>query len=132
MDAQKELLERWAGWQRSIEQRDVEAARGFLADDYALELMHPDRAVFPRDQWLETLREYVVTAYGVEEQIVDVSGDLAVVMHRARMQATVFGADRSGTFVITDVWLRRAGAWKVWRRHSTPLAPLPMPAKKRG
>ena len=60
------------------------------------------------------------------------SGDLAVVMHRARIQATVFGADRSGTFVITDVWQRRAGAWKVWRRHSTPLAALPMPAAKRG
>ena len=68
MDTQKELLERWAGWQRSIEQRDLEAARGFLADDYALELLHPDRAVCPRDRWLETLREYVVTAYGVRSR----------------------------------------------------------------
>lgn len=132
MDAQKDLLERWAGWQRSIEQRDVEAARGFLADDYALELVQPDRAVFRRDQWLETLREYVVSAYVVEEQIVDVNGDLAVILHRDRMQATVFGTDRSGTFVITDVWQRPAGAWKVWRRHSTPLAALAMPAPKGG
>ncbi len=132
MDAQKELLERWAAWQRSIEQRDVEAARGFLADDYALELVHPDRAIFPRDQWLETLREYVVSAYVVEEQVVDMNGDVAVVLHRARMQATVFGADRSGIFVITDVWQRRAGSWKVWRRHSTPLAALAMPVQERG
>lgn len=47
MDTQKELLERWAGWQRSIEQRDLEAARGFLADDYALELLHPTGRSFP-------------------------------------------------------------------------------------
>lgn len=132
MDAQKDLLDRWARWQRSIEQRDVEAARGFLADDYALELVHPDRAVFRRDQWLETLREYLVSAYVVVEQIVDMSGDLAVILHRDRMQATVFGADRSGTFVITDVWQRRAGTWKVWRRHSTPLAALAMPAPNGG
>lgn len=130
VDAQQELLERWQGWQRSIEQRDVETARGYLADDYALELVQPNRAVFPRDEWLETLREYVVLAYLVEEQIVDVDGDAGVVLHRARMQATVFGVDRSGTFVISDVWRRRDGVWRVWRRHSTPLAAGTMPVQE--
>lgn len=132
MDPQQELLERWQGWQRSIEQRDVGAASGYLDDDYALELVQPNRAVFRRDAWLEMLREYVVSEYAVDEQIVDVEGELAIVMHRARMQAMVFGADRSGTFVITDVWRRRAGVWKVWRRHSTPLAAGAMPAQQLG
>lgn len=132
MDTQHELLERWQGWQRSIEQRDVEAALGYLDDDYALELVQPNRAVFHRDAWLETLPEYVVSKYAVEEQIVDVEGDLAIILHRARMQASVFGADRSGTFVITDVWRRSDGVWRVWRRHSTPLAAGPMPVQQRG
>jgi hypothetical protein len=38
------------------------------------------------------------------------------------MHAIVLGEDRSGLFVISDVWRRRGGSWKVWRRHSTPLA----------
>ncbi|HEY3073397.1 MAG TPA: hypothetical protein VGJ46_11340 [Candidatus Limnocylindrales bacterium] len=44
------LLERrpWQDWQRCIEGRDVDAARGYLADDYALELFQPARACFAR------------------------------------------------------------------------------------
>ena len=46
--AERDLLERWRGWQRSIEERDIEAASGYLDDDYALELVVPQAAVVPR------------------------------------------------------------------------------------
>jgi len=121
VDDNQELLDRWAGWQQAIEVRDIEAAGGFLADDYALQLVQPVRSLIGRAQWLATLPDYVVSSYQVEDQIVDIDGDLAVVLHRVRMQATVAGVDRSGIFVITDVWRCVGGAWKVWRRHSTPL-----------
>lgn len=39
VDDNQELRDRWAGWQRAIEVRDIEAAGGFLADAYALELV---------------------------------------------------------------------------------------------
>lgn len=132
MAAERDLLERWRGWQRSIEERDIQAASGYLDDDYALELVAPQAVVVSRAQWLETLPGYVVSSYSVDERIVDIEGDLAVVLHRARMQATVFGGDRSGTFVITDVWRRREGVWRVWRRHSTPLQAGPMPERPDG
>lgn len=127
--AERDLLERWRGWQRSIEERDLEAASGYLEDDYALELVVPQAAVVPRAEWLKTLPEYLVSSYAIHERIVDVEGDLGVILHRATMVATVFGADRSGTFVITDVWRRREGVWRVWRRHSTPLRGGPMPER---
>ena len=131
-DAERELIERWQAWQKSIEERNVEDAAHYLDDDYALELVQPTRAVFHRAEWLETLRDYLVSEYAVEEQTVGIAGDLAIVMHRARMQAMVFGSDRSGTFVITDVWRRRDGVWKVWRRHSTPLTAGAMPPRQDG
>ena len=108
-------------FQRCIEERDPELADGVLDPDYALVLVHPARAVMPRSRWLEVLRDYVVHRYEVEEVVVDLSGDVAVVLHRDVMSATVLGEDRSGTFVVTDVWRRRDGRWRVWRRHSTPL-----------
>jgi hypothetical protein len=43
------------------------------------------------------------------------------------MQATVLGSERSGLFVISDVWHRQNDAWRVWRRHSTRLAAGAMP-----
>ena len=131
VDANQELLDLWAGWQRAIEDRDVVAAGDCLADDYALQLVQPVRAVIGRAQWLAALPDYVVSSYQVEDQVVDIDGDRAVVLHRARMQATVSGVDRSGIFVITDVWRREGGLWKVWRRHSTPLTSGAMPPPTR-
>jgi len=37
------------------------------------------------------------------------------------MQATVLGSDRSGLFVISDVWLLQNAEWRIGRRHSTPM-----------
>ena len=131
VDSEDELMEQWGRWQKAIEDRDVEAARSCLADDYALQLVQPVRAAIGRAQWLAARPDYVVSSYQVEDQVVDIDGDLAVVLHRARMQATVSGVDRSGIFVITDVWRRDGGAWKVWRRHSTPLTSGAMPPPSR-
>jgi ketosteroid isomerase-like protein len=114
-------------FQRCIEERDAEGANAVLADDYALVLVHPTPAVMPRDRWLEVLPDYVVRAYELEERRIDVGEDCACVLQRVAMQASVLGEDRSGTFVITDVWRRRSSGWQIWRRHSTPLAAGRMP-----
>ncbi|MEP7035656.1 MAG: nuclear transport factor 2 family protein [Dermatophilaceae bacterium] len=122
-----ELLERAAQFQECIERRNAVAAHEVLDRDYALVLVHPARVMVPRDQWLAMLPDYVVHSYRVEEQVADVDEDCATILLRVRMQATVMGQDRSGTFVLTDVWRRRADGWRIWRRHSTPLAAGVMP-----
>jgi ketosteroid isomerase-like protein len=127
MDDERQLLDRWAGWQRAIERRDVEAAKAFLADDFALELVQPRRVVVRRQEWLATLADYNISAYAVLDQIVDIAGDIAVILHREEMTAIVLGEDRSGAFVLTDVWRRQDGEWRIWRRHSTPLSAGAMP-----
>jgi ketosteroid isomerase-like protein len=119
--AEAEVVSRADAWQRAIETRDIDAAAGFLADDYALVIVQPARVIMPRAQWLALLPDYVVSDYEILERIVEVESDVALVLQRVRMQATVRGADRSGIFVLTDAWRRDGDAWKVWRRHSTPL-----------
>jgi hypothetical protein len=95
-------------------------AESVLDDDYQLQLMQPSSAVMPRSRWLEVLPDYVVSEYEIQEQRVDIDGDVAVVLSKVRMTADVLGQDRSGVFVISDVWRQRDGVWRVWRRHSTP------------
>jgi hypothetical protein len=80
----------------------------------------------PRARWLEVLEDYHVHAYSVADQRVDESDGLAAVLSKVHMRATVLGEDRSGTFVISDVWRLRDG-WRVWRRHSSPLTAGEMP-----
>jgi ketosteroid isomerase-like protein len=120
--AAEDLLRRAALWDRAIEERDEVAAAELLAPEFALELVQPVRNVMTREVWLEVLADYVVHEWDVEEQIVDVDGDYAAMLQRVRMQATVMGEDRSGIFVISDMWRRIDGEWRVWRRHSTPLS----------
>ncbi|MBW3556552.1 MAG: nuclear transport factor 2 family protein [Actinobacteria bacterium] len=122
-----ELARAMAEFQRCIEDRDLSAAERVLDDDYALVLVAPARAVMPRHRWLEVLEDYVIHEYVVEEQVVDQDGDGAAVAHRVRMKATVLGVDRSGIFVISDVWRRSPGGWRIWRRHSTPLSAGTLP-----
>ena len=81
----------------------------------------------PRARWLEVLPDYVVHDYRVEERFVDVADDLAAVLQRVWMHATVLGEDRSGTLVISDFWRRTADGWRIWKRHSTPFAAGRMP-----
>jgi ketosteroid isomerase-like protein len=116
-----------ARFQSCVESRDAVSVLDVLDEDYALVLVQPASAVMPRARWLDVLADYVVHEHVEEAEHVDVDGDLATVLHRVRMRATVLGEDRSGTFVLTDVWRRREGAWRLWRRHSTPLSAGDMP-----
>jgi ketosteroid isomerase-like protein len=125
--SEQEILELADRWQRAIEQRDRAAAEQVLHPDYALTLVHPSPAVMPRKRWLEVLEDYHVHSYAIQERTIDVAGDTAAVLQRVHQQATVLGEDRSGLFVISDVWLREDGRWRVWRRHSTPLEAPRMP-----
>lgn len=112
---------------RCVTERDAELADRVLDEDFALVLVHPQHAEMPRGRWLEVLPDYVVHSWEVEERIVEVDGDMAAVLRRVRMAATILGEERSGLFVISDIWRRRGDMWRIWRRHSTPLAAGSMP-----
>ena len=113
-----------ANFELVVLRRDAELAGGVLHADYALVLVQPEPAVMPRDRWLAVLPDYVVEAYDVQSQQLDILGTCAAHIQRFQMTATVLGEDRSGTFVVSDVWLRGDDGWRIWRRHSTPLAAL--------
>ena len=126
----EDLKERSDAFQRCIEHRDVTAAEDILDEDYALVLVHPAPAVIPKARWIAMLPDYVVHGYDVLDSVTDIDGDCATILHRARQSATVLGVDRSGMFVITDIWRVRGDRWRIWRRHSTPLDAGEMPASE--
>lgn len=121
------LLTQMAKFEQCVRERDGQLAEAVLDPDYALVLVQPSLVIVPRSRWLELLPDYVVHSYEVQEQALDVRGDCAALLQRVDMQATVLGEDRSGLFVISDVWRLRIDEWRVWRRHSTPLAAGQMP-----
>ncbi len=114
-------------FQRAIETRDAVAAADVLHRGYSLCLVIPSSVVIPRDVWLATLPDYVVHEWSVEELQVEDLGDVAAVLQRGFQRATVQGRSRDGVFVVSDVWLREGGVWRIWRRHSTPLTAGELP-----
>lgn len=123
----QELESRIEAFQRVIEARDVEAARAVLDEDYALVLVQPKPLVVTRSQWLGALPDYVVHEWTVQERFVDEDGDCAAVLQKGFQRAVVQGQSRDGAFIVSDIWRRRDGAWRVWRRHSSPLSAGEMP-----
>lgn len=113
-------------------ERDRPTAERVLDEEFALVLVHPEPVMMARARWLEVLADYVVLDWMIEEDHLDVDRDgVAAHLQRVWMQATVLGEDRSGPFVISDVWRLRADGWRVWRRHSSPLFAGPMPGRDR-
>ena len=88
-------------------------------------LVHPTRAVMPRNRWLEVLADYVVQDYELHERIIDVDDDIAAVVQRATMHATVLGEDRYAKAVDEPQHLAHARsskepvsvAYGKWRSH---------------
>lgn len=114
-------------FQRVVHERDAALAARVLHPGFALVLVHPTAAVISRERWLSMLPDYLVSEWSVEESRTDVDGSCAAVLQRVRMRALVLGEDRSGVFVISDVWRHQDAGWQIWRRHSSPLSAGPMP-----
>jgi hypothetical protein len=128
VSADDDLREAMARFDRVIRERDQALAAETLHQQFALVLVHPAPAIVPRSRWIEMLPDYLVHDWQAEEQVIDVDDDLGTVHQRVAMRATVLGEDRSGLFVLTDVWRRGPGGWRVWRRFSAPLTAGAMPA----
>ncbi|MEO7722374.1 MAG: nuclear transport factor 2 family protein [Pseudolysinimonas sp.] len=122
------LLAQMAAYEQCVLDRDRQLAESVLHPDYALVTTNPALMVTPRTSWLALLPDYIVHSWAVEEHLLDVRGGTAVAFQRIDMKATVLGTDRSGLFLISDVWLLEDD-WRVWRRHSTAITAAALPAQ---
>ena len=121
-----EALER--AWMEAIRRKDVGALEGIVGQEYTLTANgFPGKTRFSRAEWLATVPVYDIHAYDLRNVVVHAYGDAAVVLADLAMHATVGGSDRSGSFALTDVWIKRGGRWQVVARSSiytpTPSSP---------
>ncbi len=104
-------------WADAIMRRDRDAADRILGAEYSL--MAPGIGEMPRATWLDSLHDYVVHSYEFITVNIHVYGETAVQRSHYRQDATVFGNDRSGEMLVTDVWVKRDGRWQVVARHTS-------------
>jgi ketosteroid isomerase-like protein len=113
-------------WAQAVLHNDMEKLERIVGQEYTLAANNfpGGRARLSRQEWMATVSVYEVHSYEFRDSVIHSYGDAAVVLANLDLQGSVQGEDRSGSFALTDVWVKRDGRWQVVARSSifTPQA----------
>jgi ketosteroid isomerase-like protein len=111
---------------KAVAERDIDFLERHLGEEFTLVTGRPGHETRGRSEWLEvTASAYEIRSFRFDELEVLDYGEVAVVRSRYSQEASMGGAERSQSYLITDVWHRRAGADRLVSRHISPLPPEP-------
>jgi len=117
------IREHEKAWNGAILKADVAAAEPFLSSDYFLAVAVPGKPLLTvsRKQWLETLKVYFLEEMKLGEMLVRIYGDVATVAYKFSQKPKPNGPVSIGDALITDIWAKRDGIWKIEARYSSRL-----------
>lgn len=105
--------------------RDVESLDERVAEEFTLTTGRPGAEVRSRAEWLRVARdEYVLESFAIDEVVVRIYGEVAVVRMRYQQAGRMGKADRTGAYRLTDVFVCRDGDWRLVARHTTQVPDL--------
>lgn len=121
---EEELFGLEVEFMEAVKRRDVTYLDRVLGENFVLTTGRPGAEIRSRQEWLEVTRDdYRIETYEFEWLRVEAYGEAAVVRSRYRQKATMDGQGRSSAYLMTDVWIRREGAWRLVTRHVSSLSP---------
>jgi ketosteroid isomerase-like protein len=108
-----------------------------IAPEFVLMRAENGETLFtPRSEWFATLDRFTFHVFEVKTVGVVAAGDTAVATVTGRWKVGMKGREgtREEAFVLSDTFVRRAGAWQVVYRHSSPfpIAPAAKSAERGG
>ena len=115
---QHELCSLSKQWMLAAQEHDVARLEELLGQEFTVVGAVGE---LDREEWLENAsRAYEIDEFAFEEIEIELYGSTAVLSSRYRQTARLGDRDLSGSYLVTDVWVRRDGGWQVVRRHATP------------
>jgi ketosteroid isomerase-like protein len=106
----------------AVAERDLDFLEDHLGKEFKLITGRPGHETRDRAEWLEvTTTAYEIRSFRFDELEVLDYGDVAVVRSRYSQEATMGDAERSQSYLMTDVWHRRDGTFRLVSRHISPL-----------
>ena len=121
-------------WGQAFLKGDRAFLEQLLAPEFKLMRAEGNQTLFtPRAQWLANYDRYIFHDFVVRTVDVVNAGDTAVATVTGRWKIGMRGREgaREENFILSDTFVKRAGAWKALYRHSTP-SPMPSPRLERG
>jgi ketosteroid isomerase-like protein len=108
---------------QAVQSRDMEFLEAHLGEEFTLTTGRPGAEVRSRSEWLAVTRdEYIVDSFEFDDLTVQDYGDVALVRSRYSQMGSMGEQNRTGSYLMSDVWVRRDGRWQLVARHITPLA----------
>ena len=123
--AQEEIIELEKSFAELVKSRDTIQIKKLQSETYFLAVGIQGKPLqpVPRNRWLKNLKNYVVESYSIDDIKVNIYGNTGVAMLMFTQKATVRGQDRSGQFILTDIWNKGNHGWLIAERHSTRPGP---------
>jgi len=107
-------------WMEAWRQQDATTLEKILADDFVFTLSTDPTKPYSRADWLRNaLGPYTCETFDYKNMAVRLLDTYAVVCSHFHQKASVGGTDRSGRFLLTDIWRRDGDTWKVIARYSS-------------
>jgi hypothetical protein len=122
---QKEFRGLETRWTDAIKAQDRRRLEEFLAPGYVLTIAALDKPLIhvSRADWLDAAgTTYKIQTYEFKDLVARRIGDSVVVVTSYYTQKAIAdGRDRSGDFLLTDIWVLDGKRWRVaWRHSSEP------------
>jgi ketosteroid isomerase-like protein len=106
-------------WMNAWKAKDTVLLEKILAPEYRLlAVVNGELVTMNRERWLKTVPIYVPKSFRYYNFDIRIYGNTAIVQSLFDQEATLNGQDRSGTFQITDVWVKNKNRWQVVHRHT--------------
>ncbi len=110
-----------ARWTAALIAKDQAALADLLAPEFQLVgIRSTGVTAIHRAEWLATAGSIIFHDFTTQTTSVQVFGDTALATVEGRWDIVFRGHPIKENFYVTDVWVRRDGAWRVVRRHSSP------------
>lgn len=117
--AKKELEQLSWDWMNAWKAKDMVLLEKILAPEYRLlAVINGELVTIDRKKWLETVPFYIPKNFRYYNFDIRTYGNTVVVQSMFEQEATLNGQDRSGTFQITDIWIKNKDQWQVVHRQT--------------
>lgn len=124
---EKRILDLEQRLTEAVKSRDSVALGHLIADDFtSVGTSNPSALQSDKSRFIEwTLKNFELKSNAVEKITAQVyRTTTALVTVQYKQQAVASGAPSDGSFVATDVWVRRGKLWQIVSRHVSPLPKL--------
>lgn len=120
-------------WIQAVQEKDKTALDAILAPEFMLRTSENPERPQPRADWIHlALTRYDIRSFSQRAMAIRAFLGVAVVSFMQSEHATLDGKDRSGDYLVVDLWEANHGKWQVSARYVAPIGNCDEAVPKQG